>query len=31
VPEGVTDDPTRAASYYDPTFEWLSGLGIPHL
>lgn len=31
VPEGVSGDPTRSANYYDPTFEWLSGLGIPAL
>lgn len=31
VPQGAPGDPTRAASYYDPTFEWLAGLGVPTL
>lgn len=31
VPEGSVDDPTRAADYYDPTYERLAGLGIPAL
>lgn len=31
VPEGQAGDPTRDASYYDPTYNWLSGLGIPVL
>lgn len=31
VPEGAPDDPTRDCAYYDPTFEWLSGLEIPVL
>ena len=31
VPEGEPTDSTRAADYYDPTFEYLAGLGIPVL
>lgn len=31
VPKGDAVDSTRAAKYYDPTFEYLSGLGIPVL
>ena len=31
VPEGAADDPTRAAGFYEPTYEWLAGLGIPSL
>jgi len=31
VPEGQRDDPTRDAAYYDPTYRWLSDLGIPAL
>lgn len=31
VPEGQADDPTRNAAYYDPTYRWLSDLGIPLL
>ena len=31
VPEGQPDDPTRDAAYYDPTYRWLSDLGIPAL
>ncbi|MBS0556165.1 MAG: DUF2075 domain-containing protein [Proteobacteria bacterium] len=31
VPEGAADDPTRSAEYYDPTYEWLAGLGVPTL
>lgn len=31
VPPGTSDDPTRAASYYDPTFEYLRGVGIPEV
>lgn len=31
VPIGDPLDPTRASSLYDPTFEYLSGLGIPLL
>jgi hypothetical protein len=29
VPPGAPTDPTRASSYYDPTFEYLADLGIP--
>lgn len=29
VPEGDPDDATRVADYYDPTFEYLTDLGIP--
>jgi len=28
VPEGDPSDPTRASSFYDPTFDYLSGLGL---
>jgi DUF2075 family protein len=31
VPAGDPEDPTRAAAYYDPTFEYLRSLGIPEL
>ena len=31
VPQGVADDPTRQSSFYDPTFHYLSCLGIPVL
>jgi hypothetical protein len=31
VPSGASTDPTRAAGYYDPTFEYLVGLGLPVL
>jgi DUF2075 family protein len=31
VPRGASTDPTRAAEYYDPTFEYLVGLGLPVL
>lgn len=31
VPDGEASDPTRAPAYYDPTFEYLVGLGIPVL
>ncbi|MDO8544284.1 MAG: DUF2075 domain-containing protein [Opitutaceae bacterium] len=31
VPEGEPSDPTRSPDYYDPTFDYLSGLGIPVL
>lgn len=31
VPNGDATDQTRAAAYYDPTFEYLAGLGIPVL
>lgn len=28
VPEGDAEDPTRAAGFYDPTFEYLRGVGL---
>jgi hypothetical protein len=31
VPPGAPQDPTRASSYYDATFNYLTGLGIPVL
>ena len=31
VPSGASIDPTRAAEFYDPTFEYLVGLGLPVL
>lgn len=31
VPEGEPDDPTRAASLYDPTFDYFCSLGLPVL
>ncbi|MEO6104286.1 MAG: DUF2075 domain-containing protein [Pseudoxanthomonas sp.] len=31
IPEGSEDDPTRAAGYYDGTFEYLQELGIPRI
>jgi hypothetical protein len=31
IPEGNDDDPTRNPDYYDNTFNYLSGLGIPAL
>jgi hypothetical protein len=31
VPKGEPSDPTRASKYYDPTFDYLSELGIPAL
>ena len=31
IPQGAPDDPTRSSAYYDPTFTYLSGLGIPVL
>lgn len=31
IPEGNDDDPTRNPDYYDNTFSYLSGLGIPTL
>jgi hypothetical protein len=31
VPPGASDDPTRAASHYDPTFDYLRQIGIPEL
>jgi hypothetical protein len=29
VPPGEASDPTRSAAYYDGTFAYLTGLGIP--
>jgi hypothetical protein len=31
VPAGEASDPTRAPAYYDGTFEYLAGIGIPVL
>lgn len=31
VPRGDSNDPTRSAAFYDPTFEYLAGLGVPVL
>src|SRR5690348_13264283 len=31
VPEGDPNDPTRRPAYYDPTFEYLSGIGFQQL
>lgn len=31
VPEGDSSDPTRSPSYYDETFSYLAGVGIPVL
>lgn len=31
IPEGSVNDPTRAADYYDGTYEYLRLLGIPHI
>lgn len=31
VPTGDSSDPTRAPAYYDSTFEYLAGIGIPIL
>jgi len=31
VPEGDPEDPTRAASFYDPTFRYLREIGFPLL
>lgn len=31
VPPGEPDDPTRSSAYYDGTFDYLHGLGIPTL
>ena len=31
VPEGSSDDPTRDASYYDPTFRYFKSLGLKEL
>jgi DUF2075 family protein len=31
VPTGDNADPTRTPAYYDPTYEYLAGIGIPVL
>lgn len=31
VPNGSDEDPTRAASFYDPTFEYFKSLGLQEL
>lgn len=31
VPQGDPEDPTRAATYYDPTFDYLKNIGFPIL
>ncbi|MGA2254300.1 MAG: DNA/RNA helicase domain-containing protein [Thermoguttaceae bacterium] len=31
IPAGETTDPTRACSFYDSTFNYLTDLGIPVL
>jgi hypothetical protein len=31
VPEGDTEDPTRASALYDPTFNYLKSIGLPVL
>jgi Uncharacterized conserved protein (DUF2075) len=31
VPPGDSDDPTRKPEFYDPTFEYLRGVGFPHI
>jgi len=31
VPDGESADPTRAAEFYDPTFKYLKGIGLPVL
>ena len=31
VPDGSDEDPTRAASFYDPTFEYFRSLGVQEL
>jgi hypothetical protein len=31
IPYGDVSDSTRSADYYDPTFQYLSSLGIPVL
>jgi hypothetical protein len=28
IPEGSSEDHTRKSEYYDPTFEYLKGIGI---
>ena len=31
VPEGDSTDPTRLPKYYDPTYAYLKGIGIPEI
>jgi len=31
VPAGDVSDPTRESAFYDPTYRYLSGLGVPVL
>jgi len=31
VPPGDANDPTRSPGYYDATFEYLKGVGVPEL
>jgi len=31
VPPGDETDPTRAPAFYDPTFDYLEGVGLPVL
>ncbi|WP_374382677.1 DUF2075 domain-containing protein [Thermomonas sp.] len=31
IPQGSDEDPTRAASFYDPTFEYFKSLGLQEL
>jgi hypothetical protein len=31
VPPGDFSDPTRDAGFYDPTYGYLTGIGIPEL
>ena len=31
VPSGEESDHTRLAEFYDPTYEYLKGLGIPEI
>jgi hypothetical protein len=31
VPNGDTADPTRDPAYYDATYEYLAGVGVPVL
>ncbi len=31
IPSGEETDPTRASEFYDSTFDYLSGIGIPVL
>jgi hypothetical protein len=31
VPDGSNEDPTRNATFYDPTFEYFRSLGLQEL